>query len=64
LFFDRASRLQFRLIHDLNLRGLRTVLDVAESGVCGRYDQRSPESLHTLNHFDLPHSGRETPTSA
>ena len=39
LFFDQHSRLQFRLIHDLNLRGITTVLEVAASGFAQRSDQ-------------------------
>ena len=30
LFFDQSSRLEFRLIHDLNLRGLTRVLEINE----------------------------------
>jgi hypothetical protein len=64
LFFNRHSRLQFRLIHDLNLRGLGAVLELADSEVCRRSDQPSADAPLTLNCFDLPHSGKETPTSA
>ena len=31
LFFDRHCRLEFRLIHDLNLRGLNMALEMAKS---------------------------------
>ncbi len=31
LIFDRQGYLQFRLIHDLNLRGFSTVMDIAKS---------------------------------
>lgn len=44
LIFDQHSRLQFRLIHDLNLRGITTVLEVAESDFCQNPSQESTGS--------------------
>ncbi|PJA80785.1 MAG: hypothetical protein CO149_00690 [Nitrospirae bacterium CG_4_9_14_3_um_filter_51_5] len=44
LIFDQHSRLQFRLIHDLNLRGITTVLEVAESDFCQSAFQESTGS--------------------
>ena len=34
VFFSRDSRLTFRLIHDLNLRGLSTAVEIAGSEFC------------------------------
>ena len=42
LFFDQHSRLQFRLCHDLNLRGITAVLEIAESDFCQRSNQEFP----------------------
>ncbi|GJL67775.1 MAG: hypothetical protein NPIRA06_04100 [Nitrospirales bacterium] len=39
LFFDHRCRLQFRLFHDLNLRGITTVLEIAGSDFCQRSAQ-------------------------
>ena len=44
LIFDQHSRLQFRLIHDLNLRGITTVLEVADSDFCQNASQKSTGS--------------------
>ena len=49
LFFDQNSRLQFRLIHDLNLRGITTVLEVATSDFCQRSDQDVLKSRLTVD---------------
>ncbi len=47
LFFDDQSRLQFRLIHDLNLRGISTVLDIPESEFCQRSSHRLDSACHS-----------------
>jgi len=44
LIFDQHIRLQFRLIHDLNLRGITTVLEVADSDFCQNASQESTVS--------------------
>ncbi len=62
LFFDQHSRLQFRLVHDLNLRGIATVLEVAESHVCQRSTQEDPESMLNSDHISSQRSEAETPT--
>ena len=49
LFFDDQSRLKFRLIHDLNLRGISTALDIAKSAFCQRPSQDSLESAGQTN---------------
>ena len=62
LFFDHRCCLQFRLFHDLNLRGLTTVLEVAESDFCQRSTHADLKSRLTFEHF-LPHcSSFEAPT--
>jgi hypothetical protein len=62
LFFDHRSFLQFRLFHDLNLRGITTVLEVAESDFCRRSAQDDLKSRLTFDHL-LPHcSSFEAPT--
>ncbi len=62
LFFDQCSRLQYRLVHDLNLRGIATVLEVAESNVCRRSIQEDQESLLQSRHFPSQRSKAENPT--
>lgn len=64
LFFDQDSRLQFRLFHDLNLRGIATVLEVAESNFCQRSDHEAPESILNSHRIPAPHSEAETPTGS
>lgn len=74
LFFDNQSLLTFRLIHDLNLRGISTVLDIAKSAFCQRSSHNSLESachsnslqrkssilaLSTAEPYDSPGSPRE-----
>ena len=51
LFFDDQSRLTFRLIHDLNLRGISTVLDIAESAFCQTPSHAPFESACRSNSF-------------
>ena len=45
LFFDQQCRLEFRLIHDLNLRGILMVLEMAESLNCQASFSETSESL-------------------
>ncbi len=45
LIFDQDTRLQFRLIHDLSLKGISSVLDIIESD----FEQHSPELPHMSN---------------
>ncbi len=43
LIFDQDTRLQFRLIHDLSLKGISSVLDIIECD----FEQNSPEQPQT-----------------
>ena len=62
LFFDHRCCLQFRLFHDLNLLGITTVLEVAESDFCRRSVQAELKSRLSFDHL-LPHSSSfEAPT--
>ena len=62
LFFDHRCCLQFRLFHDLNLRGITTVAEVAESDFCRNSAQASLESRLPFDQL-LPHcSSFEAPT--
>ncbi len=45
LIFDQDRRLQFRLIHDLSLKGISSVLDIIESD----FEQHSLEQTHMSN---------------
>ena len=51
LFFDDHSRLTFRLIHDLNLRGISTILDIAGSEFCQRSSHAPLEAACHSNSF-------------
>ncbi len=62
LFFDHRCCLQFRLFHDLNLRGITTVLEVAESDFCQRSAQAVLRSRLTFDHFLVHCSPLEAPT--
>jgi hypothetical protein len=64
LFFDQDNRLHFRLFHDLNLKGITTVLEVAESDFCQRSEQVPFESRLFLDHLHVQHSGLETPSGS
>jgi hypothetical protein len=64
LFFDQHSRLQFRLCHDLNLRGITAVLEIAESDFCQSSNQESPEFIVNSNDFHTQRSETETPVSS
>jgi hypothetical protein len=64
LIFDRQSRLQFRLIHDLNLRGMTTVLEVAESDFCQSANRESPECIVNSHDFHAQRSETESPVSS
>jgi hypothetical protein len=63
LFFDRHSRLQFRLGHDLNLRGISTVLEIAESDFCQSSPQKSPKFVVHSDHLQLQQPKTEAPMS-
>ena len=45
LFFDSHCRLEFRLIHDLNLRGLNMALEMAKSLARQSVSSEPPEAL-------------------
>lgn len=45
LIFDQDTRLQFRLIHDLSLKGISSVLDIIDSD----FEQNSTEQSQTSN---------------
>ncbi|WNM59539.1 hypothetical protein [Candidatus Nitrospira allomarina] len=62
LFFDHRCCLQFRLFHDLNLRGITTVLEVAESEFCRRSAQADPKSRLNSDHLLQHCSSFEAPT--
>jgi hypothetical protein len=64
LIFDQHSRLQFRLIHDLNLRGITTVLEVAESGFCQSSNPEIPQSILNSNQLDIHRIRKETPIAS
>ena len=64
LFFNPDNRLHFRLFHDLNLKGIATVLEVAESDFCQKTDQGFSESILPLDHLHVQHSGIETPSGS
>jgi hypothetical protein len=60
LFFDQHSCLQFRLVHDLSLRGISTVLEVAESNFRHRSIQEDQKSMLNSNRFPSQRSEAET----
>lgn len=63
LFFDRHSRLQLRLGHGLNLGGITTVLEIAESDFCQSSPQKSPEFFVHPDHMQLQHPKTKPPMS-
>jgi hypothetical protein len=64
LIFDQHSRLQFRLIHDLNLRGITTVLEVAESDFCQNASQESTGSPFSSGPVHTQRSEIEVPAGS
>lgn len=64
LFFDQHSRLQFRLCHDLNLRGISTVLEIAESDFCQSPAQQSSKLAVNSHPFHAQRPCSETPMSS
>lgn len=64
LFFDQHSRLQYRLCHDLNLRGITAVLEIAESDFCQRSNQKFPDFAVDSDLFHAQHPSLETPMSS
>ena len=52
LIFDQDTRLQFRLIHDLSLKGISSVLDIIESDFVQNSAAQSKQSNNIL-HRDL-----------
>jgi hypothetical protein len=64
LLFDRHSCLKFRLIHDLNLRGITTVLEVADSDFCQHASQESTGSPFKLDPRYAQRSDLEIPAGS
>lgn len=58
LIFDQDTRLRFRLIHDLSLKGLSSVLDIIESDVVQNSAEQSDISIRN------PHDGLLQSTDA
>jgi hypothetical protein len=64
LFFDQERRYRFRLLHDLNLRGITTVREIGKNHGCQKSKSGSFESQFQSTRFHAQRPEIEAPTGS
>jgi hypothetical protein len=64
LIFDQHRRLQFRLLHNLNLQGISTVLEFVQSDFCQSSNPEIPECILKSDQLDIHRFRKETPIAS